>query len=127
MRCVESPENSKHSRLVERAQAIWSVNDLDAVDYVLLLPHEDLRLNTALRADFAEKLGSRRGMVIDGERAESLLELYSLYEFTGKLIIGSFDLPYGRKLRNLLNSGVATEEELISDVILGAMDGTAAQ
>ncbi|MDR2089459.1 MAG: hypothetical protein LBP73_08900 [Clostridiales Family XIII bacterium] len=49
------------------------------------------------------------------------MELYSLYAFTDKLIVGSFDLPHGRKLRNLLDAGLATEEELINDVILGAM------
>jgi hypothetical protein len=30
------------------------------------------------------------------------------------------DEPYGCKLRNLLESGAATEDELIGDVILGA-------
>ncbi|MDR3165269.1 MAG: hypothetical protein LBU13_06795 [Synergistaceae bacterium] len=47
--------------------------------------------------------------------------MYSLYEFSDKVIIGSFDEPHGRKLRNLLDSGIATEETLIDDVILGAM------
>jgi hypothetical protein len=39
-----------------------------------------------------------------------MLLIYSLYAFTDKLIIGSFDLPHGRKLRNFLDSGIATED-----------------
>jgi len=77
--------------------------------------------NAKMCAAFNAKLGDRRGMVIEGRQAERLLDLYSLYAFTDKLIIGSFDLPRGRKLRNLLDSGTATEDELINDVILGAM------
>ena len=109
------------------ARAIWSACDLDNVDYVLLLPHDDERLNTLLRSAFYAKLSGRRGAVVDGEPAHVLLGLYSLYDFTDKLIVGSFDMPFGRKFRNLLDSGVAAEEELIGDVILGAMDGTEAE
>ena len=105
-------------------QAILNIGGLDSFDYILLLPHDDFRMNSMLRSAFAAKLDGRRGIIIDDERARLLIELYSLYAFTDKLIIGSFDLPYGRKLRNLLYSGGATEEELISDVILGGMDAT---
>jgi hypothetical protein len=93
---------------------------MDAYDYILLLPHDAPRLNEKLRAAFAAKLGARHGAIIQGDEAQQLLALYSLYAFTDKLIIGSFDEPYGRKLRNLLESG-ATEDELIGDVILGAL------
>ena len=90
---------------------------LNANDFVLVMPLK----NDKIKSMFIAKLGYRRGVIIEGSQAEQLLKLYSLYSFTDKLIIGSFDFPYGRKLRNLLNSGVAAEEELISDVILGAM------
>ena len=64
----------------------------------------------------------RKWMILEGKDAQEILALYSLYAFTDKLIIGSFDLPHGRKLRNLLDSGVATEDELINDVILEMLD-----
>jgi hypothetical protein len=56
-----------------------------------------------------------------GNVHKPILTLYSLYAFIDRLIIGSFDLPPGRKLRKLIDTGIATEEELIHDVILGAM------
>ena len=98
---------------------------LDRFDYVLILPGMDEALNERISAAFTAKLGDCSGTVIEGLQADELLSLYSLYAFTDKLIIGSFDEPPGRKLRNLLDSGVATEEELIKDVILGALYGTA--
>ncbi|MDR1321138.1 MAG: hypothetical protein LBK56_06890 [Gracilibacteraceae bacterium] len=103
------------------AREYWLSNEMDAYDYILLLPHDAPCLNAKLRAAFTAKLGGRRGAIIQGDEAQQLLALYSLYAFTDKLIIGSFDEPYGRKLRNLLESGAATEDELIGDVILGAL------
>ena len=100
----------------------WNNAHLDAADYILLLPHDDTHLNAQLRAAFKEKLRNRRGTILEGRHTDELIALYSLYCFTDKLIIGSFDLPPGRKLRNLLNSGIATEAELINNVILGCMD-----
>jgi hypothetical protein len=105
----------------QNADDYWLANGLDGCDFALLLPPDDTALNARIRAAFEAKLGGRRGAVIEGREAEELLALYSLYAFTNKLIIGSFDLPHGRKLRNLLDSGIATEETLINDVILGAM------
>ncbi len=96
---------------------------LENTDFILALPQKDTRINMKIQDTFNKKLGGRNGLVIKGEEAEELLTLYSLYAFTDKLIIGSFDHPCGRKLRNLLDSGVATENEIINDVILGAMDG----
>ena len=97
-------------------------NIFQSIDYVLLLPHNnDISMNEKLKSAFALKLSNRCGTIIEGEQAEEILKLYSLYAFTDKLIIGSFDLPYGRKLRNLLDSGIATKDELINDVILGMM------
>jgi len=58
--------------------------------------------------------------VITGEEAEQLVVLYSLYEFSGNIIVGSFDEPCGCKLRNI----PADEETIIDKVILGGMSGT---
>lgn len=90
---------------------------LHSHDFVLLLPNPSEGIASA----FKRKLGHCKGMIIEGEAARQILALYSLYEFSDKIIIGSFDEPYGRKLRNLLNSGVATEEELINEAILRVM------
>jgi hypothetical protein len=95
----------------------WLQKLLSDFEFVLLLPSDDQQIQSA----FTRKLGNRRGAVIQGAEARQLLSLYALYEFSDKIIIGSFDLPHGRKLRNLLDSGIATEEKLINDVILGAM------
>ena len=93
---------------------------INLYDYILILPFEDT-INEKLHSAFTVKLGNRKGIIIEGEHARDLLVLYSLYAFTDKLIVGSFDLPHGSKLRNLLDSGIATEDELINGVILGAM------
>jgi len=90
-------------------------------DFILLLFDIDDNLYETINSAFESKLCSRKGIIIVGEQASQLLSLYSLYDFSDKIIIGSFDLPNGRKLRNLIESGIATEEELINDVILGAM------
>jgi len=92
-------------------------NIIDTYDFILLT----IKKKTHIETSFTEKLGNRRGIIIGGEKASQLLDIYSLYEFSDKIIIGSFDEPNGRKLRNLLESGIATEDELINDVILGAM------
>lgn len=106
---------------IEQAVALWQGKYLDSADFVLLLPHTNTHFNALLRSAFTFKLGDRCGVVIKGKQADKLLLFYSLYAFTDKLIIGSFDLPNGRKLHNLIDSGIATESELINDVILGAM------
>ena len=111
-------ESGNHS--LSSAKSWQVIAQVDA-DYILLLPHDNPQLNSYIRSTFITKLGHREGVIIEGVQANEMLELYSLYAFTDKIIIGSFDLPHGRKLRNLLDSGIATEEELIYDVILGAM------
>jgi hypothetical protein len=55
---------------------------------------------------------------VSRDEADGIVSLYSMYEFTDKLIVCSFDVPHGRKLRNLLDSGVATMDTLIDSVIL---------
>jgi hypothetical protein len=106
---------------LSNARLYWQNNNLDNVAYVLLLPHGDAYFNAKLHTAFAAKLGERQGIIIEGQQTDDLLTLYSLYAFTDKLIIGSFGPPHGRKLRNLIDSGIATEETLINDVILEAM------
>ena len=110
--------------LIEKAREYWFAHSLDNYDYILLLPDEDESLNLQIREEYETRLGHAIGTVIEGYNARLLTMLYSLYAFTDKLIIGSFDLPHGRKLRNLLESGVATEAELISEVILGTINGS---
>jgi hypothetical protein len=105
----------------EQAVKLWRDNVKSDIDFALLLPQNDEHRNALFRTVFNSKLGDRCGIIFEGEQAIELLTLYSLYAFTDKLIIGSFDLPQGRKLFNLLDSGIATAEELINDVILGAM------
>ncbi len=106
--------------LLEQLQgaAIYWENELEKYDAVLLLVEEE-HFNLRVQKAFESKLENRRIKVVCGEQANALLKLYTLYSFTDKLIIGSFDKPYGRKLHHLIASGIATEEELISDVLLG--------
>ena len=102
----------------------WRNSNLDEYKYILLLPGTDEVVNTHIKAAFESMLCGDNGISICGEAARQLTALYSLYKFSDNVLIGSFDEPAGCKLRNLLNSGVATEDVLISDVILGAMDGS---
>ena len=106
---------------IERAVAFWRCSLFDSMDYVLLLPSMDDRVSDLIISAFNDKLNGRSGTIIQGKQAMELIGLYSVYAFTDKVIVGSFREPHGRKLLNLLNSGIATEEELINDVILGAM------
>lgn len=94
---------------------------------ILVLPESNAELNKKIETAFIAKLNGRKGYIAQGEEAKEILNLYSLYEFSSDIIIGSFDKPYGRKLQNMLNCKIASEETLINDVILGAMDGTNAQ
>ena len=94
----------------------WLENDLYAYDFVLLLPE----MNEKIKEKFLDKLKNRKGCIITGDEAKELVELYSLYEFSGNVIVGSFDEPYGRKLRNILK--IASEETIIDDILLGVMN-----
>ena len=113
--------------LAKEAHAYWHEHGLGRFDHILLLPGNDTALNGRIRCAFEAKLCGRTGAVVEGDAARSLVALYSLYAFTDKIIIGSFDLPYGRKLGNLLYCGAADEEDLINDVILGGLDGAGSQ
>ena len=104
---------------IDKAVELWE--HIRGADFVLALPESDARLNDKIRSAFISKLGNRRGVILENDDARYLLELYSLYAFTDKLIIGSFDLPNGRKLGNLLESGVATEDEVIQLLFIGGL------
>lgn len=107
-------------RQVDSYRRRWLAQNLDNYDLVLLLPSKDTDINIRISDAFWRRLKGRSGAVIEGDVAREIVRLYELYEFSGKVIIGSFDEPYGRKLRNLLNCGIA-EDTLINDVILGAL------
>ena len=106
---------------IEDALDIWHARDYDDIDFILLLPHECERFNTYIKSEFCKKLRGRSGAVVYGREASILITLYSLYAFTDKIIVGSLELPHGRKLRNLLDTGIATREEIISEVILSPL------
>jgi hypothetical protein len=99
----------------------WTNKRLDDYAFVLLLPDENNELNSRIRDAFEQKLKGRSGVVVEGELARELVHLYELYEFSGKIIVGSFDKPFGRKLNNLLDCGITNMQTLIHDVILGAL------
>ena len=119
---VSHNKYTNNIKLTYKAQVVLKAMNLNSLDYILLLPHDDKRFNASVRSAFTLKIGSRRGAVVEGRSALEIIALYSLYNFTNKIIIGSLDLPHGRKLRNLIESGIATEYELINDVILGALN-----
>lgn len=97
----------------------WVGQRLSDCDFVLLLPSADIELNTQIRAAFERKLNGRSGVVVECQAVQGFIKLYELYEFNGKVIIGALDEPYGRKLFNLIDCGIADVETLINDVILG--------
>lgn len=119
-----------------RGREYWLERRLDEYDTVLLLPHADAELNALLLQSLRTRLtqgGAVRAAVlaveavevsplydveiISGELARCILSLYTLYAYTDKLIVGSFTWPAGRKLNNLLQSGVATAQALADTVV----------
>ena len=127
--------------LAESGRRFWLEALLDDYDYVFMLPHTDNGLNGRFLSALEQKLsksGSNPKLIILGldarddcdfyvykqiniEVVENILALFDLYRFTDKLIIGSFVEPFGRKLRNLLKTGVVSEDDLI-DIILAAIN-----
>ncbi|MDR1812968.1 MAG: hypothetical protein LBQ87_09095 [Candidatus Fibromonas sp.] len=102
--------------MARQARTYWLSNNLYSYEYVLLLPIANAKIESA----FTARLNGRRGCVVTGKEAEQLVVLYSLYEFSSNIIVGSLDEPYGCKLRNI----PADEETIINDIILGGMNGT---
>lgn len=128
--------------LVERGLAFWCKNDLDAYSRVLILPDGNGSLASiamGLLADMqtlpakdlkpiaivaAAPISCIPGIVwitASKDEMDCIITLYSMYEFTDKLVFVSFDKPYGRKLHNLFETGIAGEKELTADVILGVL------
>jgi hypothetical protein len=105
---------------LDSAKDIDSISRLmDSCDYILLLSDRS-RESVRIMNVFHKLTTGLNVKVIKYDHDDlDLYSLFSLYVFNDKLIIGSFDFPSGRKLRNLLDSGIATEDELINDVILG--------
>ena len=119
----------------EDARAFWVDNEFDRYEYVVLLLCTDLS-ESVLSCLYKNLRGhqvlvltpwatpySHKYLVrtISKEIAIGIVTLYSLYAFTDRLIICSLDLPYGRKLRNLIDSGIETEDELVNGIILGKL------
>ena len=124
---------------VDRARCgreYWLERRLDDYDVILLLPHRDADLNGLMLQGLQTRLersGTMRTVVlavdsveqnpryivemISDDMAECIVTLYSMYAFTDRLIVGSFTLPPGRKLQNLLDSGVATASALADTVV----------
>jgi len=135
--------------MIDRAEAgrrFWCENNMDRFDRILVLPDDNIRLHDAILLIYEEKLKKQKAAGVDTDVAvlafvpvhastmyeiikvtrdevNNIISLYSMYEFTGKLIIGSFCCPKGRKLENLLNNKIASEYVLIHDVILGGING----
>lgn len=102
-----------------RGVAVWRDNNLDGYSHVLALPNPEDAFSRRLLNAFNTKQEAIDGRaVVLQTGVEELVALYSTYEFTDKLIIGSLDFPHGRKLRNLLNCGIATEDELIELLLM---------
>lgn len=128
----------KQMERAEQGRQYWMDNELDQYEDILLLPHTDEALAdvmlVAFEAMLSDKGGTKAAVLsrvktdardmydifsISGKQTENLLALYTLYEFTDKLIIGSFDLPYGRKLTNLLDCHIADTDKLALAAIFG--------
>lgn len=132
----------------QKGRAFWLEHNLDKYHRILMLPEENGPLAVQVMDMLREKPASMQGLTapnqnllaclatvsfvqvpgidwihVTKEEAEGLLILYSMYEFTDKLIFVSHDQPYGRKLYNLLETGIASEEELTDEIILEALHG----
>jgi len=115
------------------ARTFWLNNNIEQYEHIMLITRTDIVKSIMLLlsenecdkelllvlSEFEIPMSPYYSILyISKEIAEGLITLYSMYEFTNRLVIASFDLPHGRKLQNLLDCRVATQEELIRDVIL---------
>ena len=130
-------EVEKAAARAAEARLFWNSHALDGYQHILLLPHANEAFHALMLASFSNFLGrvaQKNGgapvralviaaqpapqheryevMRVPGETIDGILALYCMYEFTDTLIVGSFTLPHGRKLQNLLETGVSTEAEL---------------
>lgn len=118
-------------RLFAQAEAgrrYWNFIDQEKYDFVLLLPDEDAEVNRLMKKAFEEmlvlnkstgKILSILDKTISYEDARCLIQFYSMYRFTDKLIIGSLVQPYGRKIENLLILEGVNLETLIRATLFG--------
>jgi len=145
---ISSDSLNHRLELMQKGRAFWLKRNLDAYHRILLLPDGNGPLEAQIIDMLVGNLTSLQGpyvpnqkplaclaavpfdhapgfewITVTPEEIEGLTSLYSMYEFTDKLIFVSFDQPYGRKLHNLLETGIAEEKELIADIILEALHG----
>jgi hypothetical protein len=106
------------------ARDFWLSNALDGYKAVLLLTEPDSALSSCFISVLSEKtynfavlsaadVDTKGGKLIKTtpEKINSIINLYSLYRFTDRLIIASFSLPLGEKLQNLLQSRIITTRD----------------
>jgi hypothetical protein len=148
MPALSSDALNRQFGLAQKGRAFWLKHNLDQYHRILMFPEKNGLLAAQVMDMLGEKPASMQGLTalnqkllacltaapsdqapgiewihITKEEAEGLLILYSMYEFTDKLIFVSLDKPYGRKLYNLIETGFASEKELINEIILEALHG----
>lgn len=55
--------------------------------------------------------------IVRAEVIQNILQLYCLYKFTDKLLIGSMEEPYGRDLDKLLSLETLTVNDVVDSII----------
>lgn len=115
-------------KMAEFGRELWLKENFDKYDYVLVLPEDDNKLNNLILS-VCNELNTENGIILaktklnDDVRVSSeyeinsIIKLYELYEFTDKLIIGSFTKPKGRRSLNLLNIDDVTLKEIVEITI----------
>ncbi len=110
----------------EKGRQYWKSLCLEEQEYVLLLPEKDEELNGICKKAFNDMLHkqNKKGRIlsvqdktISANQAKELIQLYSMYRFTDRLIIGSKDKPYGRNIENLRLIKNMTLEKAIRAVL----------
>lgn len=104
---------------------------LNQFDKILVLPEKGYRWNRYMTEEFARRRGNSRIVVwtadpaltgewiqhIQEQDMQQILELYQLYLFSDKLIIGTLDALSGRTWWNLVESGCMTEKQVIDGML----------
>lgn len=112
----------------------WLSNNLDYYDFVMVIPKDaeaDRELFVCLLANKIAQTNGQGIMVsatdelekeerrckikpCTDEEAQNLIYLYSMYEFTDKLIIASFKQPFGRSLENYMGYMALNKKKIAS-------------